>query len=133
MGTLKSKVAQRKHDRGVKHAENYSELLDNEATVAIEYAVASIEQAKVAVLDAIVGRVEVEAASAPNAIDARRATSSTLGKPRRAKAEACREWAAMSLYSEFTDALTEVLGVNAVALALLWPTRKGSRRPRGAH
>ena len=87
----------------------------------------------VAVLDAIVGRVEVEAASAPNAIDARRATSSTLGKPRPAKAESCREWAAMSLYSEFTDALTEVLGVNAVALALLWLTRKGSRRPRGAH
>jgi hypothetical protein len=59
MDALKAKVAQRKHDRGVKHAENYSEMLDNEASIAIDYAVASIEQAKVAVLDAIAGRAEV--------------------------------------------------------------------------
>lgn len=60
MDGLKSKVAQRKHDIGVKRAENYSQLLDDEASVAIDYAIASIEQAKVAVLDAIAGRIEVE-------------------------------------------------------------------------
>ncbi len=41
MDALKAKVTQRKHDRGVKHAEIHSEMLDNEASIAIEYAVAS--------------------------------------------------------------------------------------------
>jgi len=59
---LKSKVAQRKHESGVKRAQNYSQLLDDDATFAIDYAVASIEQAKLAVLDAIAGRIEVEKA-----------------------------------------------------------------------
>jgi hypothetical protein len=59
---LKSKVAQRKHDFGVKRAQNYSQLLDDDATFAIDYAIASIEQAKLAVLDAIAGRIEVEKA-----------------------------------------------------------------------
>jgi hypothetical protein len=62
MDGLKSKVAQRKHDLGVKRAANYSQLLDDDASFAIDYAIASIEQAKVAVLDAIVGRLEVEKA-----------------------------------------------------------------------
>jgi hypothetical protein len=57
---LKSKVAQRKHDSSVKRAANYSQLLDEDASFAIDYAAASIEQAKVAVLDAIAGRLEVE-------------------------------------------------------------------------
>ena len=59
---LKSKVAQRKHELGVKRAQNYSQLLDDDATFAIDYAIASIEQAKLAVLDAIAGRIEVEKA-----------------------------------------------------------------------
>ncbi len=59
---LKSKVAQRKHDSSVKRAANYAQLLDEDASYAIDYAIASIEQAKVAVLDAIVGHVEVEKA-----------------------------------------------------------------------
>jgi hypothetical protein len=62
MNDLKSKVAQRKHDLDVKGAENYSRLLDEEASFAIDYAIASIEQAKVAVLDAIAGHIEVEKA-----------------------------------------------------------------------
>ena len=41
---------------------NYSQLLDEEASFAIDYAIASIEQAKVAVLDAIAGRLGVEKA-----------------------------------------------------------------------
>ena len=62
---LKSKVAQRKHDLGVKRAANYSELLDEDASFAIDYAAASIEQAKVAVLDAIAGHLDVESAKRP--------------------------------------------------------------------
>ena len=57
---LKSKVAQRKHESSVKRAANYSQLLDEDASFAIDYAIASIEQAKVAVLDAIAGHLEVE-------------------------------------------------------------------------
>jgi prophage DNA circulation protein len=56
---LKSKIAQRKHDVTVKRAANYSQQLDDDASCAIDYAIASIEQANVAVLDAIAGRVEV--------------------------------------------------------------------------
>ena len=62
MDDLNSKVAERKHDLTVKRAANYSQLLDEEASFAIDYAIASIEQAKVAVLDAIAGRLEVEKA-----------------------------------------------------------------------
>jgi hypothetical protein len=62
MDDLKSKAAQRKHDLDVKRAANYSELLDEDASYAIDYAIASIEEAKVAVLDAIAGRLEVEKA-----------------------------------------------------------------------
>jgi prophage DNA circulation protein len=62
MDDLKSKVAQRNHDLTVKRAANYSQLLDEDASFAIDYAIASIEQANVAVLDAIAGHVEVEKA-----------------------------------------------------------------------
>ncbi len=62
MDDLKSKVAQRKHDLSVKRAANYAQLLDEDASFAIDYAIASLEQAKVAVLDAIAGRLEVEKA-----------------------------------------------------------------------
>jgi hypothetical protein len=62
MADLKSKVAERKHDLTVKRAANYSQLLDEEASFTIDYAIASIEQAKVAVLDAIAGRLAVEKA-----------------------------------------------------------------------
>jgi hypothetical protein len=64
MDDLKSKVTKRKHDLDVKRAANYSQMLDDDATFAIDYAIASIEQAKVAVLDAIVGRAEVDVVKA---------------------------------------------------------------------
>ena len=54
--------AQFKHDQGVKRAENHAERLEWEASFAINYAVAAIEEAKSAALDAIVGRVEAEKA-----------------------------------------------------------------------
>ena len=59
---LKSKVAQRKHDLNVKLAANYAQMLDEDAAFAIDYAIASIEQAKLAVLDAIAGHLDVEKA-----------------------------------------------------------------------
>ena len=58
-----AKASQLKHDRGVKRAENHAERLEWEASFAIDYAVAAIEEAKSAVLDAIVGRIEAEGAS----------------------------------------------------------------------
>jgi hypothetical protein len=60
--SLKANVAQAKHDLGARRAENYAEELEWEAGVAIDYAIASVEQAKYAVLDAITGRVEAEQA-----------------------------------------------------------------------
>ena len=62
MDAWNAKIAQLKHDRGVKHADNHAERLEWEASVAVDYAVAAIEEAKSAVLDAMVGRIEVEQA-----------------------------------------------------------------------
>jgi hypothetical protein len=57
---LKARVSQVKHEAGVRHAENHAERLEWEAGVAIDYAIASVEQAKLAVLDAVASRVEAE-------------------------------------------------------------------------
>jgi ElaB/YqjD/DUF883 family membrane-anchored ribosome-binding protein len=65
MDSLKSNIAQRKHDRGARRAEDHAERLEWEAALAVDYAMASIEQAELAVFDAIIGHVEAE--------DARRA------------------------------------------------------------
>jgi ElaB/YqjD/DUF883 family membrane-anchored ribosome-binding protein len=62
LDALKSGIEQKRHDKGVQRAENYADLLDREAECSVDYAIASIEQAKLAVLDAIVGRVEAEQA-----------------------------------------------------------------------
>ena len=62
VNTLKANVAQAKHDLGAKRAENYAEELEWEAGVAIDYAIASIQQARYAVLDAVASRVEAEKA-----------------------------------------------------------------------
>ena len=55
-----AKIAQLKHDRGVKRADNHAERREWEASFAVDYAVAAIEEAKSAVLDALVGRIEAE-------------------------------------------------------------------------
>jgi len=60
--TLKSAIETRRHERGVKRAEGHAELLEWEAACAVDYAIAAIEQAKLAVLDAIAGRAEAEEA-----------------------------------------------------------------------
>jgi len=59
---LKTGVAQRKREREAGRAENKAERLEWEAGFAIDYAVASIEQAELAVLDAIAGRVDADEA-----------------------------------------------------------------------
>jgi hypothetical protein len=59
---LKAGIALRKREREAKHAEHDAERLEWEAAFAIDYAVASVEQAKLAVLDAIAGRVDAEEA-----------------------------------------------------------------------
>ena len=57
---LKAGIAERKREREAGRAERNAERLEWEAGFAIDYAVASIEQAQLAVLDAIAGRVEAE-------------------------------------------------------------------------
>ena len=61
---LKAGIEARKHDLTVARAENYAEMLEDEAAFAIDYAISSVEQAKLAALDAIVGRAEAERAKA---------------------------------------------------------------------
>ncbi|MBS3652365.1 hypothetical protein KEU06_27620 [Pseudaminobacter sp. 19-2017] len=57
---LKAGIAERKHERDVKHAENHAKALEMEASLAVDYAVASIDQAELAVYDAIVARAEAD-------------------------------------------------------------------------
>jgi hypothetical protein len=62
--SLKASVAQTKHEVDVRHAENRADRLEWEARVAVDYAIASVEQAKLAVLDAVSSRAEAEQAKA---------------------------------------------------------------------
>jgi hypothetical protein len=64
INSLKADVAKKKHDIDAKRAENYADRLEWEANVAIDYAIASVEQAELAVLDAIVGRADARQARA---------------------------------------------------------------------
>ena len=62
--SLKAGVAGAKHKLDVRQAESHAERLEWEAGVTIDYAIASVEQAKLAVLDAVSGRFEAEQAKA---------------------------------------------------------------------
>jgi hypothetical protein len=62
MAALKADVAEAKHDHDVKRAEKRADRLEWEAGFAIDYAIASVEQANLAVLDAIDGRAQAELA-----------------------------------------------------------------------
>jgi hypothetical protein len=62
MSALKAGVAQAEHKLDVKRAETRADRLEWEAGFAIDYAIASVEQARLATLDAIVGRIESEQA-----------------------------------------------------------------------
>jgi hypothetical protein len=61
---LKARVAEHKQERDAKRAEKRAEDLEDDAAFAIDYAVSSIEQARLAALDAIAGRLEADAAKA---------------------------------------------------------------------
>ena len=61
INTLKADVAHKKHDLDEKLAENYADRMESEASIAIDYAVASVEQAEWAVLDAVAARAQVHA------------------------------------------------------------------------
>jgi hypothetical protein len=58
MQSMKSGIAQKKHDFDAHRAENYADSLEWEASVAVDYAIAAIDQAELAVLDAVAGRIE---------------------------------------------------------------------------
>jgi ElaB/YqjD/DUF883 family membrane-anchored ribosome-binding protein len=60
LDTLKSDIAERRHDRQVRRAEDQADALEWEAALAVDYAVASIEQAELAVYDAILGRTQAD-------------------------------------------------------------------------
>ena len=62
INALKANVAEAKHDNDVKRTEKRAERLEWEAGFAIDYAIASVEQANLAVLDAIDGRARAELA-----------------------------------------------------------------------
>jgi hypothetical protein len=62
MNHLKANIAHAKHERDVKRAENHADRLEWEAGFAIDYAVATVEQARLAVLDAVDGRLAAEEA-----------------------------------------------------------------------
>ena len=57
---LKANIAHRKHDHGVKLAENHADLLEMETVFAVDCAVSSLNQAEVAILDAIAARLDFE-------------------------------------------------------------------------
>ncbi|HTJ57353.1 MAG TPA: hypothetical protein VL418_07305 [Devosiaceae bacterium] len=60
MTALKANVAQHQHEHDARRASQHADDLEWEAGIAVDFAIASIEQAKVAVLDAIDARVEAE-------------------------------------------------------------------------
>jgi hypothetical protein len=61
MQNLKHAVAQQKQTIDVKLAEKNTEMLERDAEFAIDYAIACVQQANVAVLDAVAARVEADA------------------------------------------------------------------------
>jgi ribosomal protein L9 len=62
VAALKAKVDETRHTHEVKRAERRADQLEWEAGFAIDYAIASVEQANLAVLDAIDGRVQAQLA-----------------------------------------------------------------------
>lgn len=64
MDALKENIAERHHERDVRRADDRASYLEWEASMAVDYALASIEQAELAVFDAIIGRVDAEKAKA---------------------------------------------------------------------
>jgi len=62
VNALKANVAHKKHELDAKRADEHADEMEWEAEFAIDYAVASIEQAAMATLDAIQARADADAA-----------------------------------------------------------------------
>src|SRR5215469_4624310 len=62
METLKSKVARKKHELDARRAESEADRLESDAGLAIDYAIASVDQARLAILDAVAGRIRAKEA-----------------------------------------------------------------------
>lgn len=62
MEALKAKVIRKKHEVDARRAENEADRLEWDARLAIDYAIASVDQAKLAVLDALAGRIRAQEA-----------------------------------------------------------------------
>jgi hypothetical protein len=59
---LKAKVIRKKHALDARRAESEADRLEWDASLAIDYAIAAVDQARLAVLDAVVGRIQAEEA-----------------------------------------------------------------------
>ena len=62
--SMKSALAQKKQDFDARRAENYADSLEWEASLAVDYAIAAVDQAELAVLDAVAGRLAAKEARA---------------------------------------------------------------------
>lgn len=62
MDALKAKVVRKKHELDARRAESEADSLEWDAGLAIDYAIASVDQAKLAVLDAVAGRIQADEA-----------------------------------------------------------------------
>jgi hypothetical protein len=60
MDALKAKVIRKKHELDARRAEREADRLESDASLAIDYAIAAVDQARLAVLDAVAGRIQAE-------------------------------------------------------------------------
>jgi hypothetical protein len=56
----KARVVRKKHELDARRAESEADRLEWDAGLAIDYAIASVDQAKLAVLDAVAGRIRAD-------------------------------------------------------------------------
>jgi hypothetical protein len=68
MSHLKAGMAHAKQEHDARRAENRADRLEWEAELAIDYAIASVEQARLAVLDAVDGRMAAQEAKQASAM-----------------------------------------------------------------
>ena len=59
---LKAKVVRKKHELDARIAEKEADRLEWDASLAIDYAIAAVDQARLAVLDAVAGRIQADEA-----------------------------------------------------------------------
>ena len=62
MEALKAKVVRKTRELDARHAEKEADRLEWDASVAIDCAIAVVDQARLAVLDAVAGRIQAEEA-----------------------------------------------------------------------